>query len=206
MRLRASPDIYSRMVLALVVVCSARREVRPRPGRPPLRIDWIDIISYANELETCMYCGALKEEDGSLRTWRALPRLDNVLQDGYLNLTQDIKVLKEKMIPLCFQRSFARLRDKYELSADKIDWWLPHLSSEFFRRPTYEMLLELGFPIPYEKWFTNLDKKGNTGSASIYIMLEELWSSGALKPGDRVLCGIPESARFTISYMHCTFV
>ncbi len=153
-----------------------------------------------------MYCGALKAEDGSLRTWCALPRLDNVLQDGYLNLTQDIKVLKEKMIPLCFQRSFVRLRDKYELSTDKIDWWLPHLSSEFFRRPTYEMLLELGFPIPYEKWFTNLDRKGNTGSASIYIMLEELWASGALKPGDRVLCGIPESARFTISYMHCTVV
>jgi 3-oxoacyl-[acyl-carrier-protein] synthase-3 len=37
-------------------------------------------------------------------------------------------------------------------------------------------------------------------------MLEELWNSGALKPGHRLLVGVPESARFTFAYMHCTVV
>ena len=32
--------------------------------------------------------------------------------------------------------------------------------------------------IPCERWFTNLTTKGNTGAASIYIMLEELVASG----------------------------
>jgi 3-oxoacyl-[acyl-carrier-protein] synthase-3 len=64
----------------------------------------------------------------------------------------------------------------------------------------------MGFTIPPEKWFSNLESKGNTGSASILIMLEELWNSGALKPGHRLLVGVPESARFTFAYMHCTVV
>jgi 3-oxoacyl-[acyl-carrier-protein] synthase III len=181
-------------------------EPRPRPGCPCLRIDWLDIVSLASEMETCMYCGGVKEADGSLRTWRELDRFDNVWQDGYLNLTQDIKVLKERMVPVGFLKSFSQVRDKYGLSPDRIDWWLPHISSQFFRQPTYDTLVQMGFELPYEKWFTNLSEKGNTGSASIYIMLEELWSSGRLRPGQRVLCGVPESARFTFAYMHCTVV
>jgi 3-oxoacyl-[acyl-carrier-protein] synthase-3 len=181
-------------------------EGQPRPGKPSLRIDWLDIISLANELDTCMYCGAVKAADGTLRTWRGLERFDTAWSEGYLNLTQDVKLLKDKIIVVGFRRSFAQVRDKYRLSPERIDWWLPHLSSELFRRPTQQMLAELDFAIPPEKWYTNLPQKGNTGSASIYLMLEELWSSGALRPGDHVLCGVPESARFTFAYMHCTVV
>ena len=39
----------------------------------------------------------------------------------------------------------------------------------------------IGFRIPFEKWFTNLAYKGNTGSASIYVIMEELFQSGHLK-------------------------
>ena len=39
-----------------------------------------------------------------------------------------------------------------------------------------------GAAISEEKWFSNLTSKGNTGAASIYIMLEELMYSGNLKP------------------------
>ena len=62
------------------------------------------------------------------------------------------------------------------------------------------------FPFPQEKWFTNLHTKGNTGSASIYIMIDELLKSGRLQNGDRLLCFIPESGRFTGSLMHLTAV
>jgi 3-oxoacyl-[acyl-carrier-protein] synthase-3 len=67
-------------------------------------------------------------------------------------------------------------------------------------------MLDAGFGIPQEKWFTNLTWKGNTGSASIYIILEELVSSGRAKRGDRVLCFVPESSRFSFALLHLTVV
>ena len=57
------------------------------------------------------------------------------------------------------------------------------------------------FEIPFEKWFTNLTKCGNTGSASIYIMLEELFHSDKLRKGEKILCYIPESGRFSTAFM-----
>ena len=62
------------------------------------------------------------------------------------------------------------------------------------------------FTIPQDKWFTNLHSKGNTGSASIYIMLDELFRSGQLRDGQRILCFVPESGRFTGAFMHLTVV
>jgi 3-oxoacyl-[acyl-carrier-protein] synthase-3 len=65
-------------------------------------------------------------------------------------------------------------------------------------------MAERGFDVPLERWFTNLSSKGNVGSAAIYLIIEEMLYSGKLKKGDRLLCLIPESARFTICYMHLT--
>jgi 3-oxoacyl-[acyl-carrier-protein] synthase-3 len=92
------------------------------------------------------------------------------------------------------------------LTPNDVDWFLPHMSSEYFRQPMAECMAEVGFPVPQEKWFTNLHTKGNTGSASIYIMIDELLKSGRLKSGDRLLCFIPESGRFTGSLMYLTAV
>jgi 3-oxoacyl-[acyl-carrier-protein] synthase-3 len=181
-------------------------EPRPRAAGLSLRIDWVDIVSFANELETCMYFGAVKSKDGSLRTWRELDNLDNVWKDGYLRIGQDVRLLNENIVANAMRRSFQRIRAKYELTPDSIDWLLPHLSSYFFQQPIHDTLAAMDFPIPYEKWFTNLDKKGNTGAASIFIMLEELSSSGRLKPGEHILCAVPESARFSFAYMHLTVV
>jgi len=58
-----------------------------------------------------------------------------------------------------------------------------------------------GCDIPQDKWFTNLPYKGNTGSASIYIMLEELFNSNKIKKGEKILCYIPESGRFSTAFM-----
>lgn len=181
-------------------------EDAPRPGGPSLKIDWVDIVSMANELETCMYLGAVKAEDGSLRSWRELDDVAEVWKGGYLNISQDVPLLRERMLPVAMRRTFERVRDRRGLAPGSIDWFLPHLSSYFFKQPTFDVLAELGFAVPFERWFTNLETKGNTGAASIYIMLEELCSSGRLGRGDRLLCAIPESARFTFAYMHLTVV
>ncbi len=52
-----------------------------------------------------------------------------------------------------------------------------------------------------ERWFTNLSSTGNVGSASTFLLLEELLYSGKLKTGDNILCLVPESGRFLFGYM-----
>jgi 3-oxoacyl-[acyl-carrier-protein] synthase-3 len=65
-------------------------------------------------------------------------------------------------------------------------------------------LARAGLPIPQERWFTNLATVGNTGSAAIYLMLDELMKSGRVRDGDRLLCFIPESGRFSSGFMYLT--
>lgn len=187
---------------------AAALRMSPQPSAQglSLRIDWIDLVSFANELETCMYTGAVKRPDGSLQSWREVEDPSQLHPQGYFNLTQDLKILEKYLMPVAFRRSFERVRQHRELTSDHVDWLLVHMSSEFFRRPIYDALAELGSEMPWSKWFTNLSTKGNTGSASCFIMLEELFHSGRLKPGDRLVCVIPESARFTFAYMHLTVV
>jgi 3-oxoacyl-[acyl-carrier-protein] synthase-3 len=179
---------------------------QPRSGGTSLRIDWLDILSFAGELETCMYSGAVKQADGSLRGWRAETELAELLEQGYLNLSQDTRLLEKNIVPVAFRRSLLEVRERRAMHADRVDWLLPHLSSEVFRRPIAEMLAACDFAIPDERWFTNLSRKGNTGAASIFIMLEELLTSGRLERGQRIMCVVPESARFTFAYLHLTVV
>src|SRR5262249_8230416 len=126
-------------------------EPHPRSGSISLRIDWVDVISLANELETCMYSGAVKAEDGSLRTWREIASFDNVCKDGYFNIAQDVRLLNDTIIAVAMRRSFERVRAKRALTPDGIDWLLPHLSSYYFRQPIVDTLQDMDFVIPDEK-------------------------------------------------------
>jgi 3-oxoacyl-[acyl-carrier-protein] synthase-3 len=91
---------------------------------------------------------------------------------------------------------------KHKLHVDDIDWFLPHLSSQYFIEPGIRALAEVGLPIPRERWFSNLTSKGNTGSASPYIMLDELFRSGRIKPGHKLLMFVPESGRFSSGFIY----
>jgi len=179
-------------------------EDRPRSGQLALRIDWIELRSYANELGPCMYSGALKQSDGSLLSWRlAEDDPATAFHKGYFNLCQDVQLLSENIVPTA-GRFFADVRRRHGLEAQDVKWLVPHISSMFFQQPLYEEMAKAGFDLPPEKWFLNLKYKGNTGAASIFIMLHELYRSGKLQPGDRILCAVPESARFTYACLHLT--
>ncbi|WP_336622368.1 beta-ketoacyl-ACP synthase III [Chlorogloeopsis sp. ULAP01] len=177
----------------------------PCQDRISLRIDWVDIISFANEVETCMYAGAVKRSDGSLQGLRDVENPDEVWKENYIALKQDVKLLTANIIPYG-KKGFLSVWEKYNLKSDAITWFLPHYSSEYFMPQLYETLENVGFRIPLEKWFTNLTYKGNTGSASIFVMLEEIMSSGRVKRGDKIFCFVPESARFSYAYMHLTAI
>jgi 3-oxoacyl-[acyl-carrier-protein] synthase-3 len=173
---------------------------------PSLRVDWIEHVSYAGQMDTCMYAGGHKNEDGTVTGWRQLESLTEALERNYFALKQDTELLGEHVIRITVNEGLSRAIARRKIKASDIDWFLPHYSSEFFRDQVHDAMAGIGFDIPYEKWFTNLADKGNTGSASIYVMMEELFHSGKLKAGDRILCYIPESGRFSIAYMLLTVV
>jgi 3-oxoacyl-[acyl-carrier-protein] synthase-3 len=181
-------------------------EPAPGPHGLSLRIDWIVERSYADEMAACMYAGAEKQPDGSLKGWGAFaPK--QWLDRSIFAVKQDVKQLNEHIMPYTAGRGIQDVLKLHpDLHPDQLDWFLPHYSSAYFRTRAYESLKKAGFEIPEEKWFTNLATKGNMGSASIYIILDELFHSGRLKPGQRLLCYVPESGRFSTGFMHLTVV
>ena len=88
-----------------------------------------------------------------------------------------------------------KLQKNTAFAQRKIDWYLPHYSSDYFRDRFYQGMVKAGFEIPYKKWYTNLPVVGNIGSASIFLLMEGLLKGGKIKKGDKVLCFIPESGR-----------
>ncbi len=181
-------------------------EGQPAEGSRSLRIDWMEIISHAHRLEPCMYAGAVKNKDGRLKGWREYVRSGVPDKRGIMTIKQDARLLNREIIRATIGDSLPQLVEKHGLRPQDIDWFLPHYSSEFFRQPVMKGLEETGFAIAEEKWFSNLSSKGNTGSASFYIMLEELFSSGRLQQGDRILGMVPESGRFAVGWILMTVV
>lgn len=166
-------------------------------GPHPLRIEWMDGYSYAHELEACMYAGGDKMPDGFLKPWSEYSP-DDWSKKSLFAIKQDVKLLSENILKKgvdSLKKAFA----KHNLTADDIDFYLPHISSYFFKEKLYQEMINQGVEIPWENWFMNLTQVGNIGSASIYIMLDELINSGKLKKGDKILLSVPESARFAYS-------
>ncbi len=174
-----------------------------RRGGLRLGIEWIEYVSFAGEIEACMYHGARKREDGSLECWRDVDDIREAVRRGFFNLGQDARLLG-KNIGRLMAEGLRRTLQKHPLKPEELAWFLPHYSSHFFRPEVESRLPALDLPIPEEKVFTNLTEKGNTGAGSIFIMLDELLTSGRAKPGQKVLCFVPESARFSVAYMLLT--
>jgi 3-oxoacyl-[acyl-carrier-protein] synthase-3 len=172
----------------------------PRIGGLSLKVHWIDLVSFAHELPTCMYMGARPTEDGGLQSWRDTPSLEHSVREGYFNLHQDVKLLAEHIMDVATRRTLELLRKKHDFTPNDIDWLVPHYSSEFFRAKGYEAMERYGFPIPYSKWWSTLTERGNTGCASIFIMLSDLMESGQVEPGQKVALMVPESGRFSAGW------
>lgn len=176
------------------------------PDGLSLRIDWMEHISYAGQLETCMYAGGVKKSDGSMAGWRELEKISPEKEISSYLIKQDTKLLEKEIVRTAIDLALTTIVKKRGLTPDTIDWFLPHYSSNYFRGKFYKAMQRIDFEIPYDKWFTNLAEKGNTGSASIYIIMEELFKSGLLKKGQKLFCFIPESGRFSHVFMLLTVV
>ncbi|MFK7810607.1 MAG: beta-ketoacyl-ACP synthase III [Saprospiraceae bacterium] len=169
-----------------------------------LKIEWIDLKSHANEFPVCMYTGKTDNKNEDEQTWLDYPDYEAASKAGAINLQQDIRLLDSVM--KVGVAHYFELIDKGMIEAEKVDWFCCHYSSNFFKAPIKELMVKGGGQIPDEKWFSNLTTKGNTGAASIYIMLEELMYDKKIKAGDTILCMVPESGRFITSFMKLTVV
>ncbi len=77
---------------------------------------------------------------------------------------------------------------------EQVDHFLCHYSSQKFAGVVEELMARAGLSIPRERWYSNLTTRGNTGAASIFIMLADFMRERELQPGQRILCFVPESA------------
>ncbi len=171
-------------------------------GEKSLKIEWMEAFSYAHEIESCMYAGGDKQDNGTIKAWSDF-RSSEWLTESVFSIKQDVKLLDQFILEKGSE-SMKKALDKNNVNPDEIDFFLPHVSSHYFVKGLHKALADKGMDIPMEKWFMNLKNIGNIGAASIYIMVEELLHSGTLKKGNKVLLSVPESGRFSYAYAFLT--
>jgi 3-oxoacyl-[acyl-carrier-protein] synthase III len=163
-----------------------------------LRIEWIEGVSYAHEKEACMYMGGEKLETGKLKGYLDYTP-EEIQAKSIMSIKQDVKLLSENIVPLGGIKLSKLFKEK-GLDPSDVDYFLPHMSSDFFRTKIYDQLIKNGTPIPYEKWVINLSTLGNVGAGSVYFMVDEVFKSDKLKAGQKILLLVPESSRFSYMY------
>ncbi|HEY0047479.1 MAG TPA: beta-ketoacyl-ACP synthase III [Flavobacterium sp.] len=171
-------------------------------GDVSLKIEWMEAFSYAFELEACMYAGGEKLADGTIKSWSDYAP-DVWAKESIFSIKQDVKLLDEHILEKG-AASMAAALAKNNVSVDQIDYFLPHVSSNYFVAGLKKTLEEKNINVPDEKWFMNLSRVGNVGSASIYLAIEELMSSKKLLKGQKILLSVPESGRFSFAYAYLT--
>lgn len=175
---------------------------KPNENGLSLSVDWIDGISYANELDACMYMGCEKQPDGTLKSYLDFSQ-EELISNSVLSIKQDVKLLGKNIVIQGGKKLKEIFVDR-GLDINEVDYFLPHMSSDFFRSKIFDELIVKGIGIPYEKWFFNLPTVGNVGASSVYLMVDELFHSGKLKKGNKILLLVPESSRFSYMYSMLT--
>ena len=113
-------------------------ENRPNHQGLSLKIEWLDLMSYADRFDVCMYSGANKEPDGSLgKSWCDYPNFGMAARDGAMLLKQDVRIL-DNVVKLGVNRYFELIEQDKFAPAD-IDWFVCHYSSHVFRSKIIEL-------------------------------------------------------------------
>ncbi|MGQ0505881.1 MAG: beta-ketoacyl-ACP synthase III [Myxococcaceae bacterium] len=168
------------------------------------RVEWVEITSFAHEVPTCMFAGADRDESGKVVGFREVES-QLWLGRSVFSLKQDVQLLDKNIVPLGI-RHYQKVMAKRDLSSERVDHFLPHISSMYFDPKTDEAMHAVGLGIPKDRWFVNLTRVGNIGSAAPFCALEELARARQLKEGQQVLLFVPESARFAYGFVLLTVV
>ena len=164
-------------------------------GDSPLKVEWVEMTSYANELPTCMFMASELESSGRLKSWKEFSP-EEIKERGVLVGKQDIRQLKKYIIQYWVDH-IEEVLSKHNVKAEEIDYVIPHVSSMFFYEKLNDEITARGVALTKKKWFTNLTSVGNVGSAAIYVALEELMRTKEVTQGQKILLLVPESGRFS---------
>lgn len=171
---------------------------QPAKSGVSLKLKWIHQKSFSGDMPTCMQVGM--SQGNVLPGYMDYPTLADAEKVGAVDLRQNIRIL-----PNLFDlglHEYARLVEAGHVDPDQVSWFLCHYSSERFKPMMASLMQDAGIAIAPEKWFSNLATKGNTGSASIFIMLDEFLKSKteSLQVGEQIFGFVPESGRFSVAY------
>jgi 3-oxoacyl-[acyl-carrier-protein] synthase-3 len=161
-----------------------------------LRLRWIHQRSFGGDYPVCMQLGLSADR---ARSHLDYPSWQAAEAEGALFLRQDIRLL-----PHLFDvgiHEYAGLAHAGWIDPATVSHFLCHYSSERFAPLVDELMHKAGLAIPRERWYSNLVERGNTGAASIFVMLDEFRRTHELQAGQRILCFIPESGRFTVAFV-----
>lgn len=161
-----------------------------------LRLKWIHQKSFSGDYPVCMQLGLGEDRQ---RSHLDYPSWSEAEADGALALRQDIRLLPH-LFDVGIHEYVQLVRDNW-VDPTRIRHFLCHYSSEKFIPVVEDLMAKAGLTIPSAYWFSNLAWRGNTGAASILVMLAEFLETRTLQPGEQILCYVPESGRFTTAYM-----
>jgi 3-oxoacyl-[acyl-carrier-protein] synthase-3 len=156
-------------------------EPQPREHSVSLKVDWTYSRSFANQAPLCMQ-----------------------IQSKPLILSQDIRILARYMTPLS-KKAVEGALCEHDETLDKYTVVLPHMSSYYFEPAVKKIMAEFS-PDRVVPYWTNLRTAGNTGAASIFIMLDEYLKTQPVANGDRILLFVPESGQFNYVLISLTVV
>jgi 3-oxoacyl-[acyl-carrier-protein] synthase-3 len=162
---------------------------------PRLRLKWVHQKSFSGDHPVCMQLGLNLDGGKSYLDYDSSSAAE---ADGALALRQDIRLL-----PNLFDiaiHEYAGLVQRGLVDPKRVDHFLCHYSSERFRPVVDELMHKAELAIPQQRWWTNLATRGNTGAASLFVMLSEFVRTRELKEGEQIFCFVPESGRFTVAY------
>jgi 3-oxoacyl-[acyl-carrier-protein] synthase III len=178
-------------------------ENAPAASGISLRIDWISLTSYANTEQACMYFGS--KDNSCFKTWADYPTAAEAAADGALAPRQKLSLLPH-LVRVGIDE-YQRLCAMGKFDPETVTWFPAHYSSERMKTLLFGELsrrnVAMGRP---EMWYSNLTTVGNIGSAAIFVILDEMMTNGLINEGDTLLCMVPESGRFVVSFMHLTAV
>jgi 3-oxoacyl-[acyl-carrier-protein] synthase III len=156
-------------------------EPQPRKDSISLKVDWTYSRSFANQAPLCMQIPAKP-----------------------MILSQNIKILAQYMEPLS-KEAVDGAMCQYGEKLENYDMILPHMSSYYFEKSVKRIISELA-PNRAVPYWTNLRTAGNTGAASIFIMLDEYLKTKPIASGQRILLFVPESGQFNYVLISLTVV
>jgi 3-oxoacyl-[acyl-carrier-protein] synthase-3 len=178
-------------------------ENAPAESGISLRIDWISLTSFANTEKACMYFGST--DNACEKTWGDYPTASEAAADGAFAPRQKLSLLPH-LVRVGIDE-YERLRTAGKFDPKAVTWFPAHYSSERMKTLMFGEFsrrnVDVGRP---EMWYSNLTKVGNIGSAAIFVIIDEMMTEGLIREGDTLLCMVPESGRFAVSFMHLTAV